>query len=178
MAFKVKIETIFGLSGTDYPQVVILEAVGAIWLSKAARPHDLRGQNWGQIRTREYRLPPDTDFGGCRCNLNFKGRKATASMTSEVKTEARFGLGSPNYPQIPILKAIDAIWILKAARPQPRWPRRSNPRPASDSASQFTYWAQLLRLKSASLKQYWTQKANVLLQKMEKKWEKRRKSAP
>ena len=61
---------------------------------------------------------PDFDFEGCRCNLNFKGRKATASMTSEVKTKARFRLGALDCPQVPILKAIDAVWILKASSPR------------------------------------------------------------
>ena len=41
--------------------------------------------------------------------------------------------------------------------------------PDSDSAAQVTYWTQFPRLKSASLKQYWTQKNNVLLQKKDGK---------
>ena len=30
-------------------------------------------------------------------------------MTSEVKTESRFGLSSPDYPHVPILEAVGAI---------------------------------------------------------------------
>ena len=30
-------------------------------------------------------------------------------MTSEVKTDARFGLSGPDYPQVPILKAVGAV---------------------------------------------------------------------
>ena len=41
--------------------------------------------------------------------MNFRGREAAASMTSEVKTEAIFGLGGPNYPQVPILEVVGAI---------------------------------------------------------------------
>ena len=30
-------------------------------------------------------------------------------MTMEVKTDGRFGLGSPDYPQVPILEVVGAI---------------------------------------------------------------------
>ena len=39
----------------------------------------------------------------------FRGRKAAASVTLEVKTEARFGLRGPDYPQVSILEAVGAI---------------------------------------------------------------------
>ena len=41
--------------------------------------------------------------------MNFKGRKVTASMTSEVKSDVRFELNSPDYPQVSILEAVVAI---------------------------------------------------------------------
>ena len=31
--------------------------------------------------------------------MNFQGRKATASMVSKVKTDAKFELSGPDYPQ-------------------------------------------------------------------------------
>ena len=49
--------------------------------------------------------PPATDFGGRRCNLNFKGRKAAALATSEVKTEARFRLSGPDNLLDPVFEA-------------------------------------------------------------------------
>ena len=39
------------------------------------------------------------------CNLKFQGRKAAALMTSKVKTEARFGLSSPDYLLGPVFGA-------------------------------------------------------------------------
>ena len=51
--------------------------------------------------------PPDNDFGGCRCNLDFRGREAAASMTSEVKIDAKFDLVTKT--QIPIFEAVGAI---------------------------------------------------------------------
>ena len=36
-------------------------------------------------------------------------------MTSEVKTEVRFGLSGPDYPQISILEAVVEISLFEAA---------------------------------------------------------------
>ena len=41
--------------------------------------------------------------------MNFKGRKAAASMVSKAKTDDRFKLSGPEYPQVPILKAVGAV---------------------------------------------------------------------
>ena len=60
-------------------------------------------------RSRQYSVYTDVIFGLAspdypqvpilvrRCNLNFRGREATNSMTSEVKTEAIFGLIRPSH---------------------------------------------------------------------------------
>ena len=47
--------------------------------------------------------------------MNFRGREAAASMTSEVKTNPRFDISGPDYPQISILEAAGAIRIFEAA---------------------------------------------------------------
>ena len=57
----------------------------------------LEGQNPGQILTERPRLPPGIDFEGSRCNLNWQGRKAMASMASKAKTEAGFGFSGPSH---------------------------------------------------------------------------------
>ena len=81
---------------------------------------DLGGPNGGQIRAQRVRNPADIDFGGRRCNLNFWGREAAASMTSEVKTEIKFELSAPNY--LPVLEAgiglIEAVLDPKSKCPQ------------------------------------------------------------
>ena len=41
--------------------------------------------------------------------MNFGGREAAASMTSEAKTDARFELSGQDYPQGPILEAVGAV---------------------------------------------------------------------
>ena len=41
---------------------------------------------------------------GCRCSFNFRGREATTSMASEVKTEAWFGLSGPDYLLGPVFE--------------------------------------------------------------------------
>ena len=53
--------------------------------------------------------------------MNFRGREAAASMTSEVKIEARFGLSGPSYLLASVLEAeiglIEAVLDLKSKCP-------------------------------------------------------------
>ena len=117
MTSEVKADASFGLSGPDYPQVPILEAVHFFEFSRprGRSLDDLGGQNRGQIRTQRTRKPPGTNFGGRRCNLNFRGREAAASMTSEVKTEVRFGLSGPSYLLVPVFEAEIGLIIPRSA---------------------------------------------------------------
>ena len=67
-------------------------------------------------------------------------------MTSEVKSDVKFELRTPDYPQIPILEAVDAVLIFEAARLRPQESRRSKLRPYSKSAAQKTPRYQFWRL--------------------------------
>ena len=49
--------------------------------------------------------------------MNFRGREATASMTSEVKTEVRLRLGRPSYLLCPGFEAVEAGIGLIIPRP-------------------------------------------------------------
>ena len=112
----------------------------------------LRGQNQCQIRSQWHKWPPGIDFGGCMCNLKFQGRQAAASMTLEAKTEARFELSGPDYPQVSILEAIGAIRIYKAARPRPQWPwGQTEAIFGLSMPSYITYWPQFPRLQLSGL---------------------------
>ena len=62
--------------------------------------------------------------------MNFRGREAVASMTSEVKTESRFGLSGPNYHLGPVLDAEIGLIILF--------------RPSNYKVIKFKKWFQIL----------------------------------
>ena len=71
----------------------------------------LEGQSRGWIRIQRPRLPQDTNF------LNFRGCEAAVSVTSEVKTDARFGLNGPSYLLGPdfeaVVESIEPVEVVK-----------------------------------------------------------------
>ena len=74
--------------------------------------------------------------------MNFRGREAAASMTSEVRTEARFELSSPSYLLGPDFEAVvGPIEPVKVVKKQMSPPKKKNAkcpvRPAGSAAGKY-----------------------------------------